>query len=333
MLRFARWKIILVSLVSLLGLVYVAPNFFNKEDLASLPSWVPQSQIVLGLDLQGGSYLLLEVGVDVVIREKLEGLQSDARVALREEPRIGYTGLSVANDSVVVRVRDLSQLDEARTRLRELAAPVGGGVFGATQSDLDISATDEGLITLELTEPAIVQRKLAAVQQSIEILRRRVDELGTTEPSIQRQGDNRIIIEVPGLDDPQRLKAIIGQTAKLSFHLVDMSMTVEQARQGRVPNGSFIAPMVETGYAPELLLEKRAIVSGENLVDAQPGFDQNSVPVVTFRFDTAGAKRFGKTTTDNVGRPFAILLDKEVISAPRINEPILGGSGQISGNF
>ncbi|MDF1686929.1 MAG: protein translocase subunit SecD [Parvibaculaceae bacterium] len=333
MLRFARWKIILVSLVSLLGLVYVAPNFFNKEDLASLPSWVPQSQIVLGLDLQGGSYLLLEVGVDVVIREKLEGLQSDARVALREEPRIGYTGLSVANDSVVVRVRDLSQLDEARTRLRELAAPVGGGVFGATQSDLDISATDEGLITLELTEPAIVQRKLAAVQQSIEILRRRVDELGTTEPSIQRQGDNRVIIEVPGLDDPQRLKAIIGQTAKLSFHLVDMSMTVEQARQGRVPNGSFIAPMVETGYAPELLLEKRAIVSGENLVDAQPGFDQNSVPVVTFRFDTAGAKRFGKTTTDNVGRPFAILLDKKVISAPRINEPILGGSGQISGNF
>lgn len=340
MLRFDPWKVILIALVSLAGFIYSAPNFFSEESLEGLPGWVPQRQIVLGLDLQGGSYLLLEVDTEAVLRERLDTILSDTRDALREA-RIGYTGLGKSGDAVSVRIRNAEDYENGLSALQDLAVDVAANPFsGLPEKDLIVEAGEGGRVTLQLSETARQQMSTAAVAQSIEIVRRRVDELGTTEPSIQRQGENRIVIEVPGLDDPERLKELLGKTAKLSFRLVDQSMTAEQALQSRPPQGSEVLYLtqdeqLEAGIPPTpVLVRKRAMVGGENLTDAQPGFDQQTnAPIVTFRFDASGAKRFGDVTTDNVGRPFAIVLDGEVISAPVIREPILGGSGQISGGF
>jgi preprotein translocase subunit SecD len=180
----------------------------------------------------------------------------------------------------------------------------------------------------------VTERIRQAVEQSIQIVERRVNELGTVEPSIQRQGVDRILVQVPGLQDPQRLKELLGKTAKLTFRLVDPSASVEQALQGQVPPESELLRGTKAEGGAPYLIEKRIMVSGEDLTDAQPGFDQRtSEPIVTFRFNNNGARRFAQVTQENVGRPFAIVLDNEVISAPVIREPILGGSGQISGSF
>jgi preprotein translocase subunit SecD len=185
-----------------------------------------------------------------------------------------------------------------------------------------------------VTQPAILDRIRNAVEQSIQIVERRVNELGTVEPTIQRQGVDRVLVQVPGLQDPQRLKELLGKTAKLAFRMVDQSVSPDQALQGRVPPESEVLYGPVKEGKPTYLIERRITVSGEDLTDAQPGFDQRtSEPIVTFRFNTSGARRFGRVTQENVGRPFAIVLDNEVISAPVIREPILGGSGQISGNF
>ena len=334
MLRFDPWKITMIVLVSLAGLIYTAPNFFSAQQLEGLSGWIPQRQIVLGLDLQGGSYLLLEVETDAVLKERLENVVDDTRAKLREE-RIGYTGLGVSQGVVSVRVRNLEDAEKALTALRSLATDVGGNLFsGLPEKDLLVEAGEGGQITLQLSEAAARERARSAVAQSIEIVRRRIDELGTTEPSIQRQGDNRIVVEVPGLDDPERLKELLGRTAKLSFRLVDQSMTAQQALATRVPQGSVVLYMPEFDPPQPILVRKRIMVGGEDLTDSQPGFDQQTnAPIVSFQFDASGARRFGEVTSDNVGRPFAIVLDNEVISAPVIREPILGGRGQISGGF
>jgi len=338
MLRFEPWKIILIVLVSLAGLIYTAPNFFSEEQLADLPGWVPQRQIVLGLDLQGGSYLLLEVDTSAVQTERMENLSADVRTALRsrelEGGPIGYTGLGISQGEVVVRIRKPEDETRALEALRGLASDVGANLFsGAAEQDLTIELGEGGKITLAPTEASRLERARSAVAQSIEIVRRRIDELGTTEPSIQRQGDNRIVVEVPGLDDPERLKALLGKTAKLAFRLVDQSMTAQQALATRVPQGAEILYMTEFDPPQPILVRKRVMVSGESLTDAQPGFDQNNQPIISFQFDTSGARKFGDVTSKNVGRPFAIVLDNEVISAPNIREPILGGRGQISGGY
>lgn len=334
MLRFDPWKIILITLVSLAGFIYTAPNFFSAEQLEDLPGWVPQRQIVLGLDLQGGSYLLLEVETDAVLRERLENVVDDTRATLREE-RIGYTGLGISQGVVSVRIRDEQDYDKALDALRGLAVDISGNVFtGVPEKDLLVEAGEGGRITLQPSEAAQRERTQSAVAQSIEIVRRRIDELGTTEPTIQRQGDNRIVVEVPGLDDPDRLKALLGKTAKLTFRLVDQTMTAQQALASRVPQGSEILYMTEFDPPQPLLVRKRIMVGGEDLTDAQPGFDQQTnEPIVTFQFDASGARKFGDVTSNNVGRPFAVVLDGEVITAPTIREPILGGRGQISGSY
>jgi preprotein translocase subunit SecD len=191
-----------------------------------------------------------------------------------------------------------------------------------------------GLVRLNWTEPAIVERVGQAVEQSIQIVQRRIDELGTVEPVIQRQGPDRILVQVPGLQDPQRLKDLLGKTAKLDFRMVDQTMSPEQALQSRPPPDSEILYGTAKEGKHPYLIEKRVVVSGADLTDAQAAFDQRtSEPIVTFRFNSSGARKFAQATQENVGRPFAIVLDNEVISAPVIREPILGGSGQISGNF
>ena len=287
---------------------------------------------MLGLDLQGGSHILLAVDTAVVRKEKLESLRDDVRRVLRDA-RVGYTGLVVRGNSVEVRVREANQVETALAKLRELSQPLGGFLGTTGQRTLDVG-NDGNLIRLTVTDPAIVERVRQAVEQSIQIIERRINELGTVEPLIQRQGTDRILVQVPGLQDPTRLKELLGKTAKLDFRMVDVNVTAEQALQGRLPPEDEV--LYGTGNESKVpyVVEKRILVSGGDLTDAQPGFDpRTSEPIVSFRFNTSGARKFAEITQQNVGKPFAIILDNQVISAPVIREPILGGSGQISGHF
>lgn len=333
MLYFSRWKTVLIWLSVIAGVLFAAPNLFSPSMLSGLPDWLPKKQMTLGLDLQGGSHILLRLERQDLIDERLESTRDDVRRRLREE-RIGYTGLSGLNRTVQVRIRNPDDVEKAKTALQPLADPVESGIFGSgVVREIEIDEPEPGLLTLFMTEDGIDYRVRSALTQSIEVVGRRVNELGTTEPIIQRQGTDRILVQVPGLQDPERLKDLLGQTAKLTFQMVDQSVPVQEAIEGRPPAGTSV--MYSTDDPPfPYLIENRVIVSGENLVDAQASFDQRTnEPVVTFRFDTKGATRFGQTTQQNVGRLFAIILDSAVISAPQIREPILGGSGQISGNF
>jgi protein-export membrane protein SecD len=332
MLHFARWKIVLIVLVCVAGVLAALPNLLPRSVTEALPGWMPAEPLVLGLDLQGGSHLLLAVETDAVREERLESLRDDIRQALRDE-RIGYTGLGVRGDAVVVRIREDADLQRARARLEELTAASNPALFGRAVRDAVLTQEEGNLLVLTLTEEGLQQRINSAVEQSIEIVRRRIDELGTTEPTIQRQGADRILVQVPGLQDPGRLKALLGQTAQLTFRLVDVSVSLNEAVQGRPPAGSEVLYYADDPSQP-IVVERRTMVAGEDLVDAQPGFDQQTnEPIVSFRFNTSGARRFGQVTQQNVGRPFAIVLDEAVISAPVIREPILGGTGQISGGF
>jgi SecD/SecF fusion protein len=332
MLHFSRWKSISIWLVVLLGVLYAAPNVVPQSWFAGMPSWAPKDAMTLGLDLQGGSHILLQIDQQDLVEERLTTVRDDIRTALREE-RIGYTGLSAANRSVQVRIRDGEQVAAAKEALSSLTDPVSSGVLGGAVSELAMDEPESGLLRFTLTDEGITYRVSSALTQSIEVVSRRVNELGTTEPIIQRSGDDRILVQVPGLQDPQRLKDLLGQTAQLTFQMVDQSMPAQEAVEGRPPAGTSVMYSTDEPPVP-YLIEDRIIVSGENLVDAQATFDQRtSEPVVSFRFDNQGATRFGQATQQNVGRLFAIILDDEVISAPQIREPILGGTGQISGNF
>jgi len=335
MLHFAPWKVVLIVLVCLAGLGFTGPNFLDRETAERLPAWLPHKQINLGLDLQGGSHLLLEVDTRAVLRERLEALTEAIRAELRDK-RIGYVGLGVQGESVQFRVREAGQTEAAVRAVRDLAVPVDAGLLSAGTQDIEVTNGPDGAVVAVLSEAAIAERQRSAVEQSIEIVRRRIDELGTREPSIQRQGESRILVQVPGLDDPQRLKAVLGKTAKMVFRMVDVSVTPEEGARGRVPLGSDLlesdARRPDGSPDQQYVVRKRVLVGGDSLVDAQPTFQQGE-PVVSFRFDSVGAKRFADATRENVGRPFAIVLDGRVISAPVIREPILGGSGIISGSF
>jgi SecD/SecF fusion protein len=333
MLYFTRWKTILIWLTVLFAVVTAAPNMIPQSTLQSMPDWLPKRQMTLGLDLQGGSHILLQIERRDLIEERLEATRDEIRRALRDA-RIGYTGLSGTNRTVQVRVREANDVERAKTALASLIEPVSAGLFGAgTITELTFDEPEPGLLRYTLTEEGITYRVATALTQSIEVVGRRVNELGTTEPIIQRQGTDRILVQVPGLQDPQRLKEILGQTARLTFQMVDQTMPVQEAIEGRPPAGSTVMFSTDDPPVP-YLIENRVIVSGENLVDAQASFDQRTnEPVVSFRFDTRGATRFGQATQENVGKLFAIILDNQVISAPQIREPILGGTGQISGNF
>jgi preprotein translocase subunit SecD len=314
--------------------MFAVPNFLPEKMVQSWPKWA-QRHIVLGLDLQGGSHILLEVDSNAVRKEKIDTLRDDVRRVVRENRLGSPAAVTIRGETVEFRVRDGVDQSLALTKLRELSQPLGGLLSATGQRTVDVVDAGGGLIRLTLTQPAIIERIRQSVEQSIQIVDRRVNELGTVEPSIQRQGVDRILVQVPGLQDPSRLKELLGKTAKLTFRLVDMSIPADQAQQqGRVPPESELLFGSRAEGRTPYVIEKRIVVSGEDLTDAQPGFDQrNGEPIVTFRFNTNGARRFAQITQENVGRPFAIVLDNEVISAPVIREPILGGSGQISGNF
>jgi len=308
--------------------LFALPNFFSENTIRKWPSWA-QRHMVLGLDLQGGSSLLLEVDTAAVRKERLQGLADDVLRVLRQN-KIPFTGRAIRGNSVEVHVTRDSDLENALSKLRELSQPLTGFAGTSGQRSLDVTES-AGLITLTPSDAGLTERIRQAVDQSIQIIERRVNELGLVEPTIQRQGTSRILVQVPGLQDPSRLKEILGKTAKLDFRMVDESMSVEQALASHPPADSEI---LEGEGGEKYLIEKRVLVSGADLVDAQPGFDQrSSEPVVNFRFNSTGARKFAEATQQNVGKPFAIVLDNKVISAPVIREPILGGSGQISGHF
>jgi preprotein translocase subunit SecD len=328
MLSFPRWRMILCLAAIVLGVVFTLPNVLPAKVLESLPGWAPRQRLNLGLDLQGGSYLLLEVDTAALKVERLTNLVEDVRNTLSGQS-IAFSGLGQAGGVVRVKITDPSQVQTAQTALQKLGAPMPSG-----GRDVNLSTAPDGTITFQIANQSLVADGAKAVQQSIEIIRRRIDALGTREPSIVQQGLNRIVVEAPGESDPERLKAVIGQTAKLTFQMVDDSVPVADALAGRVPPDSMLLQDMEAGpNGPPLLVKRRALVTGEMLTSAQQSFDQYNRPSIAFRFNGAGAQRFAEATSQNVGKRFAIVLDNKVLSAPNILEPITGGSGEITGNF
>jgi preprotein translocase subunit SecD len=331
MLYFTRWQALAIILTALVVCLCAVPNFFPEARVKTWPQWA-QRHLVLGLDLQGGSHILLEVDSNAVKKDKLDQVRDDVRRALRDA-KIGYTGLAVRNDYAEVRISKDSDVQNALTKLRELSQPLGGLLGSSGQRSLEVSDAGGGLIRLTVPPAAITERVRQAVEQSIQIVERRVNELGTVEPLIQRQGTDRILVQVPGLQDPTRLKELLGKTAKMEFRMVDLTVPPDQASGGRVPPDSELLPSAEaTGQS--YVIKKQVLVSGGDLTDAQPGFDQRSgQPIVSFKFNTSGSRKFAQATTEHVKEPFAIVLDNKVISAPVIQEPITAGQGQISGSF
>jgi preprotein translocase subunit SecD len=333
MLRYSRSKIIATMAVIIIGLLLAVPSMMSREQReafrSSVPGWVPSwlipsRAIVLGLDLQGGSHVLLEVDVPDLLRTQTTQLRDDIRRVLRETRVAPQGGIQLTPRGAQIRVPDAADRERLLPKLRELSQPIGNAVIGQSGNrDIDVATTPEGLITLTYTEAGVNEKIRRAVDQAIEVLRRRVDALGTTEPNIQRQGVDRILVQVPGLQDPQRLKDILGRTAKLEFRLL--------GQQGAADVD--MLPSKDAG-GQRVPVERQIIVEGGDLVDAQPAFDsRTNEPIVNFRFNIRGAQRFGQATTENIGRPLAIVLDNEVISAPTIQSAITGGSGQISGRF
>jgi preprotein translocase subunit SecD len=331
MLYISKWKAIAILLTAVICCLFALPNFFPESTVKRWPQWA-QRHIVLGLDLQGGSSILLEVDANDVRRQRLQALQDDVRRTLRDA-RVGLVNAPVIRGNAVeVRIRE-SDLQQGLAKLRELSQPLGGLLGTTGQRSLDVENAGGGLVRLSVPEPAIIERMRQVAEQSVQIIEKRLNAFGLVEPSIQRQGVDRILVQVPGFDDPDRLLEGL-KPAKLTFRLVDTSMSAEQALQGRPPPESEIVNGSKEEGGRPYLLEKRVIVEGADLTDAQPGFDQRSgEPIVSFKFNSSGARKFAQVTQENVGRAFAIVLDNEVISAPVIREPILGGQGQISGNF
>ena len=312
-------KKLAIIFVAVFGVLLAVPTL--APSLAPyFPSWIQPIQ--LGLDLKGGAQLLLEVDTNTMFNEKAEQLYEEARSSLidRDKGVIRFSNMRNNNGVVSFVVREESDVSKARGRLRS--------VFGDT---VDIT-TDGRNVSLAYSQRAKDEMVQDALSRSIEIVRRRIDALGTKEPSIQSQGGKYILVQLPGVNDPERIKELIGQTAKMTFHLVNEDITQEQLASGHAPKGTEFLPLMDM---PDQLIPvySHVEVSGESLKDSQAEFDQNSMPVVTTVFDAAGARKFARLTTDHVNERFAIVLDDMVLSAPTIREPIPGGRGQISGGF
>lgn len=333
MLHFERWKIIAIVLTCLAGVLFTLPNFFAKETVDKWPWWLPHKQLPLGLDLRGGAHLLLAMDTKELEKDWLNTIRDDTRKQLRES-KIGFSGLGIVGNTVQVKVTKPEEMDAALTALKKLILPIGNSILGSGGNDLSVEKTAPDTITIAPTPQGMQHRVSSAASAAIETVDRRVNAMGTSESTVVRQGTDRILVQFPGLQDTKQLKDLIGQTAKLTFHSVHPSITPEEAQQTRPPLGFKLYPSVEGEGGRNFLLQESPIVSGEDLVDSQPGFDQRTnEPIISFRFNQSGARKFGNYTKDNVGQPFAIVLDNKVLSAPVIREPILGGSGQISGSF
>lgn len=330
-MHFSPVRAAIVVIVSLAGFLFALPNLLPADWRAAMPDWLPNQQVTLGLDLQGGSHLLLQVNRDDIVTERIKELRRDARSVLASDNGIGNI-ITTADNGIEIELTDPSQRETAATALEALQNNLSGGTIGGVGvPELAFGETSDGRIAISLTTEGVEQRMSSLVAQSIEVIRNRIDELGTTEPVIQRQGNDRVLVQVPGFEDSARLKDLISRTARLTFHLVHPTISAAQAEAQGIPTGYMILPSEDGGNE---LIEEDVALGGESLVDAQPSFDQQTQqPVVTFRFDTRGAITFGEITSKNVNRRFAIVLDDQVITAPNIQTPITGGSGQIYGSF
>jgi len=316
---------------------FALPNFFSKETVAAWPGFMPKRQLALGLDLRGGAHLLLAMDTAELKKDWLANQKEDVRKQLRTA-KIGFSAIGASGDALQVRLVKPEETEAALKELRKLIQPIGNAILGTSGRDVSVEPGDEpGLILITPTEPGLQERVANAASASIETVNRRINALGTAESTIVRQGRDRILIQYPGLTDTRQLKELIGKTAKLTFHSVHPSVSAEEAKQTRVPIGYKVYESDERDEVRQgagYVLAETPVVHGDDLVDAQPSFDERTnEPIISFRFNQAGARRFGAFTKDHVGEPFAIVLDEKVISAPVIREPILGGSGQISGNF
>jgi len=328
MLDFPRWKVFSIWAVVLVGILFAIPSLLPQQARQYWPSFLPQATIHLGLDLAGGSQLLLESDLRDFTKQRLEAMEETVTMEMRRvEPRVPISDLSSSGGRISFTVTDPTLVDAAVERLR--AVTQGVGLTGTR--DWDVGVVDQNRVVVTPTEAGTSQALRDAMTVARDVVRRRIDPQGTREVTVVNQGARRVLVQVPGLDDPEALKQLIGQTARLEFKLVDLDADPNQVQQGRAPAGSEVLPMADgTG---NIAVKRRVMVSGEQLVDARQGFDQDGRPVVDITFNTAGARRFGRVTQENVNKPFAIILDDKVLSAPNINEPILGGRAQISGSF
>jgi preprotein translocase subunit SecD len=346
------WKTILIWGICAVGLLYALPNLFYTQveqhndamkavaasgvttpeqaaAIAQWPNWLPSGLVNLGLDLRGGAHLLAEVQVADVYKDRIDGLWPDVRDALRaERDAVGNVRREPSDPGVLkVKIGNPANMAKAVEVVRALAQPVVT-LTGVGETDIEVAGSGD-IITVQLSEAERAATDTRTIQQSLEIIRRRVDEVGTREPTIQRQGTDRILIQVPGIGSAAELKALIGTTARLTFNPVRGRTADENADPGA--RNVLLPAADEPGMF--YIIEQTPVVSGEDLVDAQPAFDQNGRPAVNFRFNPSGARKFGDYTAANIGQPFAIVLDDEVISAPVIQSAIPGGSGIITGNF
>jgi preprotein translocase subunit SecD len=327
MLDFPKWKVWAVMLPILVGILLAIPSMMSASQAAKLPSWMPDARISLGLDLAGGSHLLLEADSADAAKQRLAAKEEEVTTDLRRgDPRIEIGDVSTAGGKLSFMVRDPALVDTAVERMRALSQPVG--LSGSR--DWDVRVVDSTRVELIPTADGNKRALKDAMTVARDVVRRRIDPQGTKEITVINQGDKRILVQVPGVEDPEALKNLIGQTARLEFKLVDLEADPNLVAQGRAPAGSQVLPMVEGG---NIAVKRRVMVSGDQLVDARQAFDQDGQPIVSIKFNTAGARRFGRVTQENVGKPFAIILDDKVLSAPNINEPILGGQAQISGSY
>jgi preprotein translocase subunit SecD len=351
MLQFDLWKKVLIWSVCAVGLWLALPNAFYtrveqhndavaaievggandalKAQAASWPDWMPNALVNLGLDLRGGAHLLAEVKVTDVYESRMQAMWPEIRDALRpERATIGTIRLQPSDPQEIhIRISQPEGMPRALEVVRGLARPIQT-LTGVGSTDIEVRG-EEDVIVVTLSEAEKLASDDRTVRQALEIIRRRIDEVGTREPTIQRQGADRILIQVPGIGSASELKEIIGTTAQLTFHPVVGRGSDANANPGV---GNRIVPALDE-EGVYYTLESAPVVTGEELVDAQPAFDQNGRPAVNFRFNTSGARKFGDYTLENIGSPFAIVLDDEVISAPVIQSHIPGGSGIITGNF
>ncbi|WP_374293404.1 protein translocase subunit SecD [Sphingomonas sp.] len=332
MLDFPRWKVTsIVALIAVLCALSI-PSFL-PERITNGWGAFPHPKVNFGLDLAGGSYLLLEADTQDLANSRLETMRDQVATEMRRQNRrIAIGDISTRGGQLSFMLRDASQVDAARERL---LAITGGGAGMTGQREWDIQVVDTSRFVLKPTQAGLNQAVNTAMGDATEVVRRRIDELGTREPTIVRQGANRIVVQVPGLQDPQALKDLLGKTARLEFKLVDTTANPAELLKGNAPPGSQILPYPDNPLGvPVIAVTRPVIISGDQLVDAQQTFDQQTnAPQVAITFDSQGGRKFARVTQENTNKPFAIILDNKVISAPNINEPILGGRASISGNF
>ena len=312
MYKLSLQRILVIIAICLVGVFFAVPNVVT--DKTNLPKW--WQPVNLGLDLQGGSSLLLQVKMDDVLKDKMATLEDSVRQSLR---RTRYQNLQSDKDGVSVKITDFKARDKAKEAFRKLDEGL------VVEED----ENGEGIVTIRYNEQALAQLQSRVIDQSVSIVRRRIDELGTKEPIVQGQGTDRVLVQLPGVQNPESVKILLGKTAKMSFHLVDESTTLAQAKRGKISKTSRVMSGSE---GEQYVVIRKPVVGGENLTDARVSF-QEGAPVVSFRFNTIGGRKFDEVTSAHVGERLAIVLDNEVISAPNIQTAITGGSGVITGNF